>query len=262
MADRNLQIVSWNVLDSINDPEVHKAIIDTGLDIGVFPEAAKEDEGVNGYTSRAFANAGYNVYSQSYLDDDGRKDRHALAVVAKPELVHFVKSLQLAGRTAIRVTMPEGTEFIGTHLDDRTETRRLRQAQTIARSAGVTAIIAGDLNATYRNGFQPTLVRMTRPLAHALPARDPGQKMSKLERIGSLSQRLTDMVSGTTMGHFSEMGFTDADPSHAATMRLGPVAVQLDHILYRGDISVVQSTIVEDAAGLSDHSRIRATLRV
>lgn len=260
----DLEIVSWNLRDQINDPALQRSVLDVAPDIAVFPEARSEDTALEQATWQRFENAGYTVYDHAYQDDDGRKDRHALVVAVKPELVRVANSVRLVSRSAIRLTLHGGVDFMGVHLDDRHEGRRLGQAAMAIRYLGESAMVAGDFNAMYPDVGQARLLRTVRPFAKLLPAKDPvpGEKTPKLQRLGSLSQRLTDMASGTTMELFRHADFRDADPTHSPTMKKGPIAAQLDHILYRGDTAVSESTVVEDADGLSDHKRIRAVLRL
>lgn len=263
MANR-LEIVAWNLRDGINDPQIQDSVLVTEPDIAVFPEAHAEDGELESATLRRFNNAGYALYEHDYEDNDGRLDRHALVVAAKPELVQVAHSVRIAGRYAIRLTFHDGSQFMGVHLDDRRPERRLPQARTVTRSLGDTAIIAGDFNDMFPDVGQAPVLRLARPL-NVFPARDPepGRQSSKL----SYAQRLNGMARGLTIRHLTDVGFVDADPDRVPTMvrKVAPklvVKAQLDHIMHRGDVSVVRPTKVEDAGGLSDHKRIRATLQV
>jgi endonuclease/exonuclease/phosphatase family metal-dependent hydrolase len=264
---KNLEIVSWNLEDKLNDPHLQTSILEVEPDIAVFPEAHPENTVLDAATTARFHNAGYDVYDKDYDDDDGRKDRHSLVVIAKPELVRAADPVYLVGRHAIRLTMHDGSEFMGVHLDDRRERRRLAQAATAVRSLGETAIVAGDLNATYREGKWPRVLRALKPFTYLLPASEPdpereGSLGYKLGRPGSLAQRLTGMASGKTMESFRAANFIDADRKHVPTKTLGPIGVQIDHILYRGRVALERQTSVESVGNTSDHSRLRATLRV
>ena len=261
-----LEIISWNLRDGINDPLIQDEIINCEPDIAVFPEAHAEGSVLEQATKRAFADAGYAMYDRPYDDDDNRKDRHALVVVAKPELVQSVTKVHLAGRNALKLTLvgEESTQLLGMHLDDRTEARRGRMAAAAIAGLGPNAIGVGDFNAMYRGAHLAGLLRTVRPLTHLLPSRDPvpGEKTPKLHRLGSLSQRTTGMASGQTMQVFTEAGFHDASETHEPTMKKGPLAIELDHIIYRGKVQVVRPTQVTSGQNLSDHRKLSARLRV
>lgn len=259
-----LQVVSWNIRDGIDNPEIQTALLANEPDIAVMPEAYPEGERPLADTVRRFEKAGYALTGHNNDDDDGRTDRHALAVAFKPEVVTAVRPVYAAGRTVLKLALSDGSDFVGVHLDDRSEQRRVKQAAEILRGLGACAIVAGDFNAMQRSGAAARVLRLAKPFTHLLPTRDParGEKTPPIQRLGSLSQRLTAMAAGTTMEAFAEAGFQDADPTRLPTMRRGPLAVQLDHILYRGNVAVTSRTAVDSADGLSDHERIRATLRV
>jgi hypothetical protein len=72
-VNKDIRFMSWNVLDSLNDPQVQTAIIDGAPDIGVFSEAAHADVGVSTETRRRFENSGYEFYDVPYSDGDGRQ---------------------------------------------------------------------------------------------------------------------------------------------------------------------------------------------
>lgn len=257
---RPLEVVAWNLRDGVNRPEVYEAIVSAEFDIGIFPEALAEDERVETDAGNTFAKAGYDGYLQAYDDDDGRLDRHNLLVLARPELVVHADAVRLAGRSAIFLTLHGGTQVAALHLDNRTEKRRLAQAQAATEKIGATAIMAGDFNSMYPTDAIAHILRAMTPIAEILPAREPGRRMTPVHRIGSRAQWLTEMASGATMLHCAKAGFRDADPSNKPTIKSGLVAVQLDHVIYRGRVTVLEPTVVESGKGLSDHSRIRAKL--
>lgn len=261
---KEVEIVSWNLLDHLNDPLVQHEIINGEPDLGIFPEATAEDVPLEKSTLVTFRNAGYNVFEQKYDDTDGRADRHRLVAIAKPEHIADVSSVSLAGRNVFLFNLANGAQFMGGHWDDRTEARRMRMTTEALQWLGRDAIVAGDLNAMHRRGVTTSLLRAARPVANMLPASDPvpGQKTPRLQRAGSVGQRLTQMASGTTLRAFTNAGFQDADPRKQPTMKKGPIAVQLDHILYRGNVSVVHPTEASDSQGLSDHLKIQARLRI
>lgn len=269
-----MEVLSWNLqqgkTDGLNNPEIRQAIFDHEPAVAVFPEALPEN-GLQEETARAVANAGYDLSWTNYDDNDGRGDRHALAVIVKPELLVAATTMRAVGRTSLLLQLTGDTSFLGVHLDDRSEVRRSLQAERLVlinrrrdpRAAALqpSAIVAGDLNAMHRKGGWAPVLRAVEPLAYLLPSKNPDEKYTKLERLGSKSQRLTAMADGSTMDVFAAAGFTDADPHHRITMKQGPIGAQLDHIMYRGNVAVVDSTVVETMGDLSDHSLIHATLQ-
>lgn len=260
--DKSLDIIAWNLRDGINNPNIQDVILACQADVAIFPEARAEDESLAAETTINFHNAGYEIFDKNYNDDDGRRDRHGLVLIAKPELVHEAHTVRLAGRNAIHLTLVQGTHLMGVHLDDRGELRRRDQADIAIRTLGDTAVIAGDFNAMHGSDGIARLLRRVGPFADKLPARDPvrGEKTPKIQRLGSLAQRLVSMAIGTTLSDFESAGFRDASEDHMPTMRKGPMAVQLDHILFRGSVGVEAPTEVRDGNGLSDHKLIHARL--
>jgi endonuclease/exonuclease/phosphatase family metal-dependent hydrolase len=276
-ATMNIKVFAWNLHDGLTDPNVNvdqleNEILREQADIAVFPEARSEIADLADETVNRFEGEGYGLYQTDYDDADSREDRHGLLVLARPELVKSMKTIRLAGRSAIRLSLLHDTSFIGAHFVDRTvrinwgassggEEQRVEQAIEAALFSKPKGVIAGDLNATHKKGLTPTVLRVARPLAELLPALDPrpGFDTPKIQRLGSLAQRLTSMSTGKTLQALETDEFIDADPTSQPTMIKGHIKVQLDHIMVR-NLAIVEPTKVLSATGLSDHRGIVAKL--
>lgn len=270
-------LLSWNLTENntggLNNPETQAAIFALEPDFAVFPEAIPEN-GMRSETLRAFSNAGYEAGSGLWYhncdDTDGRKDRHGLVMIAKPELVAKGRPLQLYGRTALQLWTPEGRTVTGLHLDDRAEATRVRQVRSLlyrhdGQEPAASAIVMGDLNSTYHHAPRAAALRAINPLLQRMPKVTPGEtapNLPRFRRAMSLGSRFADMHTGDAMRVFDRELFTDADPTHSPTIKKGPLKAQVDRILRRGDFVVVSPTVVASSEGLSDHQRIQATVQV
>lgn len=116
-------------------------------------------------------------------------------------------------------------------------------------------IIAGDINSMHRDDWRAKVLRRIAPIAKMLPTAEPGEKQSKMARIGSLATRLTMMAEGGPIEMLEQAGYEDADPQWQATRGF----VQLDHILVPLWMEVVNFTI-QSMKGLSDHHTIIAEI--
>lgn len=271
---KKLRIMAWNVQDNLNNPAVHKRVIVTSPDIAVLPEAVPQKTGLSAETRLAFYDAGYTVISHPYNDEDGRPDYHSLVVIAKQELVRGAEyKTVFVGRTALQIVMDNGLTFTGVHLDDRSESSRFTQAHKLIHEVirkpadGTQDIIAGDFNSMHPNHGWAPMLRSARGISKLLPSKEPTDpymsNMNRLERFGSLSQRLSQMALGKTIELFEKEGFKETSLDYRPTIAKWPIGVQIDHILYRGEgIEVVAPTLVEPHKGLSDHCSIRADLSI
>ena len=258
---RKLEILTHSVDDSIDATATQNSLVEVGADVIVVPEAASEKSGIAASTERAFTNAGYQLYRVLYNDDDGRADRHCLAMAVKTELDNRVRvnSARLAGRSALFLTMIGGQKIMGVHFDERNEHRRQLQAARAIANVGHSAIIAGDYGSAEATGLTSSLLRLIQPLTHGIET-DAGAKLCKRRPLQAI-RTLGQMADGTTLRLFQENGFQDADPTHTPTFRHGPLNLQLDHIQYRGDISLVEPATAE-TVGISNHRRVRASFMV
>jgi endonuclease/exonuclease/phosphatase family metal-dependent hydrolase len=95
------------------------------------------------------------------------------------------------------------------------------------------------------------------PIVNMLPTVEPapGEKLPKLERIGSLATRLVAMADGGSLAILEKAGLRDADPKHKPTKSVFP----LDHIMVTEQVGVARFE-VDDMDGISDHRMIFAEL--
>ncbi len=175
--------------------------------------------------------------------------------------------ISLGRRTGMIVRPGYRGAIVGYHALDRTRggsrhthgAARADLAREVLKQIGdptTPALVVGDLNDMYPQSAAARLIRPLGPLTGLLPIGEPGESRSNAARVGSLSQRLWAMTGGESLAVYGEAGFSDADPAHQPTMKFGPVAVQLDHILARGCETAGFSVI--PAGGLSDHDMISA----
>ncbi len=249
------EIMTHNLRDTLNSRVAQRSILEVGADVIIMPEAASEKHGVENATEQTFSNAGYRLYFVRYGDDDGRADRHYLAMAVKAELDDRVRvnSVRLAGRAALALTTIRGEKILGVHFDDRGETRRQAQAKDAIANVGRTALIAGDFNATDGKGLSSAILRLTEPFVRNVETDYIERPFNRttLENIQAAGQ----MASGGTIRLFTENGFQDADPARIPTVRRGPIKLQLDHMQYRGDFTL-QSPVTVEAVDYSNHRRI------
>lgn len=286
-----IEIAAWNVKDGFSDPDripVLRAAIDRHRpDVMVFSEAyaaaatAQLDNVFEDFDKRDYA-FGHTLYE----DDDARKDRHGLIVIASKELLSGpFAALRLASRYALQawLTDPateEAVSFTGAHFDDRSEDRRLGMVQAlkphIAPEGMVLepVVLAGDLNSMHRTDPLARKLRTLRPLRPLLKLLsiepDPTNPIGGVRRKASLAYRLTDMATGKTMAELESWGLRDADPGHVPTIPAEKPTAQLDHVLVSRRIHVVRYDVMDYNAAadhgiyqpVSDHRGIAATLAI
>lgn len=266
-----VEVMAWNVLDAFSDESRARGVLqvvqEQRPDAAVFSEAWRE--GKDGLLDNVLDDLdrnGYAVAHGLYEDNDGRQDRHGIIGIVRSELVADQKPqlVSLGSRNAVHVPVVStaGTEtvfdFFGAHLDDRSEQRRLAQAERLIAAADFSGrvVVGGDLNAMHRTDPRAKALRAVRPIARRMPTVEPRPdfKPPKLKRIGSLASRLTDMATGTTLERFEDAGFEDADSRRQPTK--GPF--NIDHILIKGLVSFDQRT--HDKSPLSDHRAISTSV--
>lgn len=270
-----LKVASHNLADALSNAEKIPAFLDSvkslNPDVLVMPEAYAEDKIT--YLENVEESLGRGRYSFVHTlnqDSDGRQDRHGTAVLYKTSLdVRKAVAIRLATRNALQLHIADDesdqvVNLIGAHLDDRHEASRLSQVGVAL--AGVStmhpSIFVGDLNAMNKRDRKRLVPRLAYPFARLLPAKDPvpGEKITKLERLGSLSQRLGEMALGTTIELFISAGMEEVGHYEPTMMLKGRPLFNLDHILSsRMDAANFQ---VDTVGGLSDHCRISADMRV
>ncbi|HEU5375538.1 MAG TPA: endonuclease/exonuclease/phosphatase family protein [Ktedonobacteraceae bacterium] len=255
-----IRIVVFNTHDNVDRywNQISKKLSKLPNDVLVLPEAYKEGSAQGRKVVNGIRAAGAIIADVPYNDADTRKDRHHLVVVGNPEVVECIKPIQLVGRTALLACLRGGIDIIGVHLDDRQEDMRRRQTEALLNQVDPKrpTIIAGDMNSMHRDGWHAKALRKVAPLAKVvLPTAEPGEKQSKIERVGSLATRLTMMAEGGPIKMLERVGYKDADSRWQATKGF----VQLDHILVPKWMEVAKFA-VQPMKDLSDHHAIAAEL--
>lgn len=202
-----------------------------------------------------------------YDDDDGRVDRHRLIAVAKPNIGEpAVRSC--FGRNAfifdpdslnVKIAGLHGydRDYADVSLSDRLRTQQIGRAIDYLTPGDTQAILLGDINSMHPEVFNARLLRALTPLAMKLPSGQPGEIQTKLMRAGSIAQRLTQMAVGGPITELESRGFRSSDPSNETTMPIGPIGIQLDHIMGRN--IEMRAHEVHNFHPLSDHYAVSAT---
>jgi endonuclease/exonuclease/phosphatase family metal-dependent hydrolase len=271
--------MAWNTLDALNNeeraPKIVEKVDTIAPDIAFFSEAYSE--GVEGYVpnvAKAFKDRGYGVVNALYHDDDNRKDRHGFMALYHERLGHVdADVIRLAGRNAVEMRIAvernrKATKFIGVHLDDRLETTRRRQVQSIAaRLADMQSpqIVAGDLNTMHRSSQYGWLLRSIGIFTPIIPVINPGETASnrisqKVGRVGSLATRLAQMANGGAIAELEMLGLRDVDPTFQPTIPSEKPKFQLDHVMISHHFGSDSSLLVLDHDSASDHRAIVADL--
>jgi hypothetical protein len=272
---RDITVLAWNLRDGLSDPSradaLAEKIDEINPDIAIFSEGALEGHRVTRSAKAILERQDRRIYEADYMDIDDRRDRHRLVAVAKPDFGE--PSVRPAyGRNAfffMNGTLP--LKVAGLHGFDRdqesvklSDEARVRQIKhTIARLAlgpDSQAIVMGDLNSMYPNGFRATMLRAAMPVTDLLPYKNPGEDQSRMERLGSLSQRLARMATGGSLEVLREAGFSGSNPHRQGTMQVGPLSVQLDHILGRR-VELYGHELVEPD-DLTDHYGIKTKANI
>jgi endonuclease/exonuclease/phosphatase family metal-dependent hydrolase len=281
MSAETIKIASWNICNGLSNPAAMPAVVERikGLeaDIVALPEAfsTTETDSLSGSqvellseVQEKLKGAGYETLGTPYRDVDGRKDRHAFIMLHRREDAEMHR-VDLGSRIVIGARIAElSLAVTGLHLDDRHEVSRLEQASNLVGSLNNNDhnVLMGDFNAMHRHDRRAQVLRLARPIAHLLPSVDPGEQapnLAKFRRLGSLSQRLTEMATGATLDYLASEGYEDTDPQMRPTM--GPV--QLDHILsnfgnlHQGHyLSIGNHAVHEVPKTESDHHAISAVI--
>lgn len=269
-----LIVSSHNLADALSDAEKIPVFLDSvdqqRPDILVLPEAYGEDKITYlANVEKALEREHYSFLHVLNNDADDRKDRHGTAVIYRS--THDVlkaEAVRLATRNALQLHMrdPETgrvVNVIGAHLDDRHEANRLVQAKAAIEgiNPNLPSVFAGDCNSMNKRDwkrFAPLL--FGKFIAPHLPVKEPGEKASKLERVGSLTQRLGEMATGDTVELFLDAGMREAGHYERTMMARGIPLFNLDHMFVtQMDVDFAGP---DKVGGLSDHCRISADLSV
>lgn len=271
----SLKVATWNTLRGLADqsraPEQLELIKRIDADVAIFTEAyGDNEETVLDATLDVLSGLGYTYKTATYDDRDDRQDRHGYLVISRVSSEFRVMSLLSRSVIAGMVIDPdtfEPIEFVGAHLDDRTETRRLKAVKDLPSIIGRTgpAIFAGDLNTFDGNSRRAHLVRRLAPIAQLLENGEPEFGVAhlslkdKLARAGSLGRRVGEMAEGTAFAALEKQGFTSADSMQQPTYTFaGRDLLQLDHIMTRS-LETSDFTIYPERSG-SDHYAISTVI--
>jgi len=262
----------WNVCDGLDDPnraeQIAQYLAFSDPDIAVIPEALASGKQVHLAAARVLEANNLHLHTVDYGDHSSpRKDKHQLAVVYRPWALEKEPTARyFLGRATLLLSTNLGYDLAAVHGFDRhfcwkndPEEARVRQFGLVVSSLSEKAVVAGDFNAMHGDDRVARVLRAFAPVVQYLPSVDPGESCSKLERLGSLSQRLAAMANGRAMQFMLGSGFGDADPKHNHTMAKGPVRVQLDHIMHRSAAGVSGFEVLKHH-GLSDHNMVQAKL--
>ena len=210
-----------------------------------------------------------------YDDGDLRLDTHDLFMIASKRLFREPTPFRTLGGQwsrmfASAVTYDGKFGFVGMHGADRDQfsrdghdMKRKAQMEAVLRHIGELgvekAVIGGDLNAMSPERTLAKLLGVATSFTHLFPIKNPGEKQTKLERFGSLANRLSYMALGSSITLLEENDFVNADPEMKGTMHLGPIHADLDHFMGRG--VEMDSFAVCPHGELSDHDAISVTIQ-
>lgn len=265
-----IRVMAWNVRDGLAEPNKAEAIAEkiyeVDPDIAILTEGIPEKISIIPEAQEILEELGA-IHVRPYSDPDKRLDRHSLVAVARAE---FGKPIISRPMHRVAMTFPDANGFVvaGLHGFDRrngnqdAENARWRQLASLIGSRAMQnvgpAIILGDLNAMHARAPQRDVLKTVGKLARKFTPGEPGHEQSRLKRGVSLAMQLGSMATGDALHMTRREGFIDADLDRQPTMRKGPIAVQLDHILVRQ--AIVRSFAIHPHEGLSDHDAISAVV--
>ena len=238
--------------------ELHDAPL---FDVGAFPEAVP---------LLGIAQA-LPLLRQTYPDHavalhphhDGREDERVIGLMVRQELLERdIEPVRIGGRFALKASLVGGTDVLSAYYDETSKELRSQQARDTADVLGENAILLCGQNDTDEHGFWPTAIRMAGPFVRRLPPIPPSREMAtrsqyEPRRLLSQAQRLSTMIDGVALSELKASGFRNAARMPIATKQAGPVGLEIDRIMYRGNVRLQIPTIVTDSQ-VSDHRRLRA----
>lgn len=276
-----MKIASWNIEGRLTSTTNKSRgtpgqILDTiealDADVVVLPEA---------YTHKPDEKADDRLRAMGYEWEDAQydeKDREHENIYTNDLHIRvlsrlaIVESFQLRwdnarGLLAVVVSDPASGKklrIIATHLDDRSEERRLRQVEdavSFINSTDMPTVMMGDFNAMHHDTWSKVIgSRAVRSLGSLIPH----------ARARSLASKLSEMATGTTLERLeSETQLQEIDSHHQPTttpklrgMEFMPSIrmAQIDHILVTPDITATHFEVGKD--GGSDHRPILAEIRL
>lgn len=264
----SINIVSYTVRDAFGDfnrgPDVRDHILDQDPTAAFFAEAYNAHEpGAIDDITEDFVAAGYGViHVPQELVDTDRPDAHGAMLIAKDEVLAGLRAVPLAGRYALLAEMydPEtDTDYdvFGLHANDKGESWRNDDVDALGDYFPVSpdggfatpTIVTTQGGIISRAGLMPGLLRAAGPVVRHLPASEPGAEPStnpilrRLERFGSVSQRLSDVAIGAAYETLEGYGLDNADPTMHPTLKQAGISLKFGHILHSPQFSVLDHTV-------------------
>lgn len=272
-----MKIASWNVEGRLTHATKKKRgtpqkilnmIEQIHADVVVLPEAyiGKPAAGVNeklaalGYT---WQDARYNEHDSEHPDDN------YIRVLSKLKIKRSEQFRWNNVRGLLSVILEEPVSkkemrIIATHLDERSDTRRLAQlkdAVSFVNSSNLPTVMLGDFNAMHDDARAKFIrSQIARTLVSLLPSK----------RIQSPAHMLMEMASGASLAFLeSNTNLRDVDVKHrpTTTPKLREIewmpsvrTAQIDHIFVTPDITATKFKISKD--GGSDHRAISADIEI
>lgn len=273
-----LRIASWNIEGRLSDlainqrgtPEhILRSIERLNADILFLAEACSIT-GVVDQTRRGITQLGYHIFEVPY--DEGGTVRlkagvyePSMMLLSKLPFTHTetVRLGSLRNAIAARVEDPvsgKQLRILGVHLDDRSETLRLKQVPDLIRLIQATnesTVVMGDFNALHGRDLLPSRLLRSLPL-----------RMAAKYILSDIALRAVDMAKGDTLRQLlGEAKLHEADFWHRPTstpkirgrewlpsIRL----LQIDHIFVSPGLQTRRFTVARD--GGSDHRAISAMI--
>jgi len=299
------EIAAWNIKDALSDDARNEnsqktraqmvveslTINHPPYDAVVLSEAYHAEDRAKAvpWLKELSRSGNYTVFAVDEERFDDRPDAHGVALLVKKELlVRDPTFIPLAGRYALRATLRDSISqqpyhLFGYHGNDKNEELREADARRLGDYLPLEGgqlveptVLAGDLNAMEGSSATAVALKGLRPFARLLPAEAPDPNnpprtfVQKVKRVGSLTQRSTEMAIGRTMALYQSYGFKNADKNMIPTISERGLSLKLDHILtsrhfvYKDHF--VHLPNAAEQRGIytpaSDHRAISALLRV
>lgn len=293
----SIKVASWNLARGLSDPDkvesIYGSIKELDADIIFLPEAydkhhdpTTEDE----FLEKARRELGYTAQLLVKYEDEEEHpsgEQYILGLGRAASGVSFSET-RFSTRNAISADFElEGRPVTatGAHFDDRHEELRLGMTDSYLSAkedSNSEQILVGDLNAMHGDSWQAKLLSVGRErgiVDRALSSSGADKFIGKFDelvsklkpgktpasRARSLLTRLVGMASGDVMSRLQGAGFIDADPRREPTMMMGfgkfaVKAVQLDHIMSRGNLVVNEFTNTHSPD--SDHRIVSAKIEM
>ncbi|HMI08914.1 MAG TPA: endonuclease/exonuclease/phosphatase family protein [Candidatus Saccharimonadales bacterium] len=273
-----MKIASWNVEGRLTlmtkkrrgTPEKILNMIETiNADVFILPEAymGQPATGVN----ERLQKMGYEWQDARYdeRNDEDHPDDIYIRVLSRFKILEN-KQLRwndVRGLLAVVIEDPKSGQkirFIATHLDERTETRRLAQlkdAVSFINSSNMPTVMLGDFNAMHLDQKSQFIQnKVVKGMTFLIPHK----------RIKGRAGMLIEMATGTSLRFLeSETNLRDIDLLHIPTttpklreMEWMPSIrmAQIDHIFASPEIQAVGFSVSKD--GGSDHRAISANITI